>query len=107
MLVRAFLAKKNKGNEMADTLNDITVPTTAWVSANTLSGITVGNPMVIQSKGDNILCQINTTQPVAGDVNGIVLLTHTLFSVATGEHTCWLKATNKSSPVSVQHGPGT
>jgi len=89
---------------MSDTMNDITVPSTTWVSANTLTGMALGTAMTIQPKGGNILIKTIALQPAASDMNGIVLVPLVMYAVSSGEQQVWLKSLNYSSSVSVQQG---
>ncbi|UNY40442.1 hypothetical protein KLEP7_gp194 [Pseudaeromonas phage vB_PpeM_ KLEP7] len=59
---------------MAQTINDIKVPSTDWVSVNTLSGLSIGTSILIQNKAPAwILLYESATKPNAALKDGSLL----------------------------------
>lgn len=80
------------------TLNDVTIPSSDWVSAYTISGITPTSTIKIVNKSSSyILVQIAPTKPLDSNNSGILIYPPpemTSSITVTGESEVWLKATN-------------
>ena len=87
---------------MADTINDIDVPTGDWVSAYALTSIAVGVAITVQAKGDYLLSQVKATKPSASDTNGVVLVPFEHYDIPTGASGLWLRAVNFQTKANVQ-----
>ena len=87
------------------TLNDVTIPSSDWVSAYTISGIIPSTTIKIVNKSSSyILVQIAPTKPLAPNNSGILIYPPpemTSSITVTGESEVWLKATNFSAVANI------
>jgi hypothetical protein len=60
---------------MAQTIADKTI-TTTWQSINTLSGIAVGDAMIIDNKSGSLILLAEGTEPAANNRDGVPLTTY-------------------------------
>lgn len=94
---------------MANTIPDIIVPSTNFVSINTLSGIVVGNAMTFQNKGSVDLYIVeNTTQPAATVTDGLILShfnrAYSTGGSTTGSNEIWVKSVSGTGKLHVEVG---
>lgn len=81
-----------------NTLPDVILDNTSYQNINALSGIAVGNKMVLQFKGTgSVRLQIRPTQPIVSSLDGVQLNTLELYGVDSGESTVWVKGTGRLS----------
>lgn len=74
------------------TLPDIVLTSNVYVDVNTLTGIPVGTPMVINNKGSgSVLIQIRPTAPLNSSQDGVQLVGFGFFYVDANEGRVWLK----------------
>lgn len=78
-------------------MSDISIPTTEWVSANTLGSISVGNAFYIMNKSNSdILIIRSSEQPDDDSVEGAVITpkgeSYAFWTIESGDEEVWLKA---------------
>lgn len=89
---------------MADTISDQILTGAAYEDLYDLTGITVGDALIIQNKTSNyIWVQLSLAQPSANSKDGYAVKADSRFpiKVESGENGCW--AIGKG-PISVQAG---
>ena len=91
---------------MADTTNDVAIPTANWVNAFTVTGIASTSSLSILNKSSYpVLMQIIAAQPSASDTNGVVIgQMNTSYANATTEANAsgvWLKAVNFPATINI------
>lgn len=93
---------------MADTIPDISVDNTQYVSANALTSIVAGTAITIENKSNSLVrIQIATSQPSASSTDGSILQVppyiNSIRDIASGENTVWLQTIgSQPSTISVQ-----
>lgn len=86
---------------MANTINDIPIPSTNFVNLNTVSGIAVGTPLIITNKGiDWGLLYIGNTQPEDESLHGEIICSlprdTAIKFICEGEEAVWARATGNT-----------
>ena len=88
---------------MADSIDDILIPSSDWVDAYSLSGVTVGDAIVINNKsGIKLISKITDTKPDIDDFNGPEVYARSYYYLASGESGLYLRATNSNATINVQ-----
>lgn len=87
---------------MADTLPDITFQKGVWVDVYTLSGITLGNQVVVFNKGSYPLLLVSSVTSPVSDVNGTPLYVNSNIVMAASSSKLWAYCGSGTGLLSVQ-----
>lgn len=83
------------------TVIDVVAPVGEFLDVYDETGITVGDGLMLQSKGGYVLVQYQAAAPADDSTEGFVLAPHEMFPVVGGEDGCWIRALNYEGAVAV------